>query len=82
MRGRLQDPRLRKTFTWSLEHADRLFGTGILSRLGLAWEGSEDELRQVFFAGRETRVSAGDFRCRLQSKDRRRLFTATEERLT
>lgn len=82
LRGRLQDPRLRKTFSWSLEHADRLFGTGILPGLGLAWEGSEDELRQVFFAGRETRVSAGDFRCRLQSKDRRRLFTATEERIT
>lgn len=79
LRGRLQDPRLRKTFTWSLEHADRLFGTGILPGLGLSWEGSEEELRQVFFTGRETRRSAGDFRCRLQSKDRRRLFAATEE---
>ncbi len=79
LRGRLADPQLRKTFTWSLEHTDRLFGTEILPRLGLAWEGSEDELHQVFFAGREVRIAPGGFRRRLYSKDRRLLFAAGEE---
>jgi len=68
------DPELRRIFTWSLEHADRLFGTGMLAALGLRYAGSDDELRRVFFSGRRAVVPAVDFRCRLQSKDRRRLF--------
>ncbi|HYU34102.1 MAG TPA: nucleotidyltransferase family protein [Thermoanaerobaculia bacterium] len=70
-----------RALTWTLEHTDLLFGTCILPSLGLRWEGSEDELHQVFFAGGRAVVQAGDFRCRLQSKDRRRLFAvpSTEE---
>ncbi|HEV7517952.1 MAG TPA: hypothetical protein VGR07_16760, partial [Thermoanaerobaculia bacterium] len=72
----LAEPELRRAFTWSLEHTDRLFGTGILGALGLCYNGSEAELLQVYFPGRQARVSAGDFRRRLESKDRLRLFAA------
>lgn len=73
-RALVSSSNLGAPLAWVFTYADRLFGQGLVERLGLAGAVAEEQLTCWRASGGEVRRWSGDIRERLYAKNRRGLF--------